>query len=123
MKPFVPDEVWVERSEIDTPIVRTVLERLEESPVRVVDDVRGAETKDFAAGKRRLLLQRRRGRFLEACPGGTNGVVCCNYLVLNLISNCPLDCSYCFLQEYLKNNPTMKVYTNADIPEEIANAV
>jgi spore photoproduct lyase len=39
-------------------------------------------------------------------------VVCCNYLVLNLISNCPLDCSYCFLQEYLGNNPAIKVFTN-----------
>jgi len=25
-----------------------------------------------------------------------------------------MDCSYCFLQEYLANNPTLKVFTNID---------
>jgi spore photoproduct lyase len=47
-------------------------------------------------------------------------LVCCNYLVVNLASNCPFDCSYCFLQEYLANNPTMKAFTNvADAMAEI----
>ncbi len=68
----------------------------------------------FAAGKRRLLLTRRRGDFLQHCPAGTSGMVCCNYLVISLGSNCPMDCSYCFLQEYLRNNPALKIYTNPE---------
>src|SRR5262249_9518810 len=43
---------------------------------------------------------------------GTAGMVCCNYLVIDFGSNCPFDCSYCFLQEYLANNPALKVFTN-----------
>jgi spore photoproduct lyase len=67
-----------------------------------------------------LILQRHRGSFLRHCPAGTAGLVCCNYLVVNLASNCPFDCSYCFLQEYLANNPTMKAFTNVgDALEEI----
>jgi spore photoproduct lyase len=35
-----------------------------------------------------------------------------------------MDCSYCFLQEYLANNPTLKVFTNvADLLREVAAVV
>lgn len=114
MKAFVPDEVWIERSEVDSPLARTLVSRLDPRVVRVLDDDVTVEAENFSAGKRRLLLQRQRGSFLRHCPAGTAGLVCCNYLVVNLASNCPFDCSYCFLQEYLANNPTMKAFTNVD---------
>jgi spore photoproduct lyase len=82
------------------------------------------ESDPFAVGKRRLLFTRQRSTFLEHCPAGTPGLVCCNYLVVSLMSNCPMDCSYCFLQEYLANNPTLKVFTNVnDLLREVATAV
>lgn len=119
-----PDEVLVERSELDAPVARAVLARVDPSRVRLLDDVAQAAPRDFAAGKRRLLLQRQRGGFLQACPAGTSGLVCCSYLVVNFGSNCPFDCSYCFLQEYLARNATMRVFTNvADGLDEIEAAV
>ncbi|MCJ7704578.1 MAG: DNA photolyase, partial [Desulfobacterales bacterium] len=39
--------------------------------------------------------------------------ICCGYYVINAISNCPMDCSYCVLQGYL-NNPFLTLYTNWD---------
>src|SRR5690606_146960 len=78
----------------------------------LVDDPKEAENLDFSAGKRRLLIARHGGSFLQHCPAGTTGLVCCNYLVVNFGSNCPYDCSYCFLQEYIANNPTTKLFTN-----------
>jgi spore photoproduct lyase len=111
---FVPDEVWIERSELHGPVAQTVLERLDGQPVRVVDDGAGVAAASFSAGKRRLVLQRQRGSFLRHCPAGTGGLVCCNYLVVNLSSNCPFDCSYCFLQEYLAENRPLRVFTNVD---------
>lgn len=114
MSRFIPDEIWIERSEIEAPLVRNVLARLSDRPVRVVDDPRQAEARDVGSGKKRLVLQRHRGSFVQACPAGTTGLVCCNYLVVHLGSNCPLDCSYCFLQEYVANNPSLKVFTNVD---------
>jgi spore photoproduct lyase len=116
----MPEEVWIERSEVETPLARTVLSRIGSVAVRVADDVSGADLADFRTGKRRLVLQRQRGAFVRACPAGTAGLVCCNYLVLNFASNCPLDCSYCFLQEYVANNPAVKAYTNVrDALDEI----
>lgn len=114
MTHFVPEEVWIERGEEESPAARTLRERLPHVPVRVAEDLRGSEHGDFAAGKRRLVLRRHRGSFLQHCPAGTSGLICCNYLVLNLTTNCPLDCSYCFLQEYLGNNPAVKAFTNVD---------
>ncbi len=82
----------------------------------VIDDRRELDETlrdgDFAAGKRVLLLAPRRGAFLEHCPAGTRGLACCNYLVVNFASNCPMDCRYCFLQEYLADNPALTAYVN-----------
>ncbi len=130
MKRYQPNEIFIERGEEDTPVVRRALARLPDVPVRLVDkgwerEAPAAGLADpFAVGKRRLLFARQRSTFLEHCPAGTPGLVCCNYLVVSLISNCPMDCSYCFLQEYLANNPTLKVFTNVeDLLREVAAVV
>src|SRR5271169_4492080 len=74
----------------------------------------------FGAGKRRLLIARRKTPFLMPCPAGSSKFACCGYLVLTLASNCPMDCSYCFLQEYLADNPAFQVYANfADSFDEL----
>lgn len=116
-----PEMLLVERGCEDTAVVRRARAALPDVPVEPVQDARTehrrprpAQGDRFGAGKRRLLLYRERGRFLAACQAGTPGLVCCNYLTLNLVSNCPYDCSYCFLQEYLANNPTLKAVTNVD---------
>lgn len=64
-------------------------------------------------GKKILLLTHFKGDFLKKCPG-TKGFICCNYYVLNLMTNCPLDCTYCILQEYLENNPVLKLFVNIE---------
>ena len=116
---FVPEAVWIERSERDTPVARAVRERFA-GPVALFDGrapVRPASVRD---GKRVLVLQRHRGAFLRHCPAGTAGLVCCNYVVVNLASNCPMDCSYCFLQDYLADAPALTAYTNvADALAEV----
>ena len=74
----------------------------------------------FGAGKRRMVIMRRRAPFLMACPAGSSEFACCGYLVLTLASNCPMDCGYCFLQEYLADNPGFQVYANyADAFDEL----
>jgi hypothetical protein len=43
-----------------------------------------AQPDPFAAGKRRLILMRRRSPFLMACPAGSGEFACCGYLILTL---------------------------------------
>jgi len=107
-----PESIWIERGEENSAVARRVLQALAGTPVHVVDDPSQAEPRSFIEGKRRLVLQRHGGTFLQHCPAGTTGMVCCNYLVVNFASNCPFDCSYCFLQDYVANNPAVKIFTN-----------
>ncbi|MCC6932516.1 MAG: hypothetical protein IT292_04590 [Deltaproteobacteria bacterium] len=67
----------------------------------------------MAEGKQTLLLTRYKGNWLKACPG-TARHICCNLYVVNQAEGCPLDCTYCILQAYLRRNPTLKIYTNTE---------
>jgi len=114
---FTQDAVVVERGAEETPMARRCRTRLPDVPFHVVDDRRDFTADvgtDFAAAKRRLFLAPHRGSFLGHCPAGTRGLACCNYLVMNLAANCPMDCGYCFLQEYLADNPPLTAYVNPE---------
>src|SRR5213593_5248820 len=117
MKPFAPAEVIVERGSETSPIFHNLRRSLPQVPFRYVEAVstpnrNGSLLNDgFGAAKRRLYLTKHKGEFFKKCPG-SDGQVCCNYFVINFASNCPMECSYCYLQEYLADNPTLKVFSN-----------
>src|SRR5215510_2384884 len=119
MQLFQPQEVVVERGSEASPIYRNLRNALLRTPFRIVDSVstesetRVSFASTFGASKKRLFLTRHKGEFLKKCPG-SDGQVCCNYFVINFASNCPMDCSYCYLQEYLANNSALKVFSNTD---------
>jgi spore photoproduct lyase len=111
---FLPDEILIERGAEATPMAERCRTRAPAVPFRTIDDRRELLGGDFAAAKRRLLLAPWRGPFLEHCPAGTRGLACCNYLVLTFASNCPMDCRYCFLQDYLADGPALTAYANPE---------
>src|SRR5579863_8607694 len=118
---FDLDAVFVEHGCADSALATRVLRALpHDVPVTLVADARDP----FGAGKRRLVIARRKTPFLMPCPAGSSKFACCGYLVLTLASNCPMDCSYCFLQEYLADNPAFQVYANyADSFDELDRLV
>lgn len=109
-----PQEIWIEEGAGDGAVAATTLERCAGVPVRALAPRAAPPRADFAAAKQSLVLKRHRGGFLQHCPAGTAGLVCCNYLVVNFASNCPFDCSYCFLQDYLADNPWLTAFTNVE---------
>ena len=117
MQLFQPEEVIVERGSEASPIYRNLRNALPLIPFRTVDAIStesgraDLSASTFGASKQRLFLTRHKGDFLKKCPG-SDGQVCCNYFVINFASNCPMDCSYCYLQEYLADNPELKVFSN-----------
>ncbi|HEX9444752.1 MAG TPA: radical SAM protein, partial [Candidatus Binatia bacterium] len=115
MKNFVPEEIIVESGSDRGPIYRNLKRAFPEVPFVIADrsEAGAPPPTAFGAAKRRLLLARHRGEFLKKCPG-SDGQVCCNYFVINFASNCSMDCSYCYLQEYLADNPALKVFGNVD---------
>jgi spore photoproduct lyase len=118
-KQFDLDAVFVEHGCANSELAARVLRALpRDIPVTHDADAREAARPasgapdPFGAGKRRLVIARRKTPFLMPCPAGSSKFACCGYLVLTLASNCPMDCSYCFLQEYLADNPAFQVYAN-----------
>ncbi len=69
--------------------------------------------RDFEASKQMLFITEFKGAFFKRCPGARPGLTCCNYFVLNLGSQCNMNCSYCYLQSFI-NSPVMKLYANID---------
>ena len=67
---------------------------------------------EFAPEKETLRLLSFPGRLLKPCPG-TREYLCCGYQILNIGTNCPLDCSYCILQAYF-NQPCLRVFVNLE---------
>jgi spore photoproduct lyase len=63
--------------------------------------------------KKVLYLTHRRGSLVKDCPGIVPGNICCRYQVINQTLNCPLNCSYCILQDYL-NQPATVIYTDTE---------
>src|SRR5580658_1004172 len=124
---FELDEIVIEERCRQSALAARVISRAPAAvPVKFIADARDAArpaigaADPFGAGKRRMAVMHRRAPFLMACPAGSSEFACCGYLVLTLASNCPMDCGYCFLQEYLADNPGFQVYANyADAFDEL----
>ncbi|OGV57557.1 MAG: hypothetical protein A2X49_00205 [Lentisphaerae bacterium GWF2_52_8] len=66
----------------------------------------------YRKGKGNIIISENRGDFIKKCPG-TRDFVCCDYYIIDLIFNCPLGCSYCFLNAYSESDDIV-IYTNLD---------
>ncbi len=122
--PFQIDRIYLDEVAEKDWVAQVLLKKLSHVSVERVQDKRGLIKRPLCAedpigtGKKNLLVTHFYGRRLKPCPG-TSRHICCGYYVINSITNCPMDCSYCVLQGYL-NNPFLTVYTNwEDLLQEI----
>ena len=118
---FRPQTIYIEEGAEEFPLTREVLKLYPEIPVErdvevssLIRDIRKTSSDVFGAGKKQLVLGKFKGSFLKKCPGISPGMVCCNYYVVNLLKNCIYDCSYCFLQDFLANNPLLVAFVNVE---------
>ena len=115
---YIPQKVFVEKRSFDFPLTKRILKNVGSVPSEVIDDSKElledikASKDAIGAGKKYLLITRQRGEFVKPCPC-TPGYLGCNYFILNIDLNCPLDCTYCILQNYL-TNPLITVHVNLE---------
>ncbi|HNV87081.1 MAG TPA: radical SAM protein, partial [Candidatus Omnitrophota bacterium] len=99
------------------PLARRVLDRLPDVPLTRVENPSEflRSFPDFHPGreKRRIWITRFKGPLVKECPGTGPSYLCCRYYVINSQLNCPMECSYCILQNYL-DSPFLTIYTNLD---------
>ena len=118
MLPYQIERVYLDEKAEQDWITQAVLANLPHVPVERVRDKKSlikqflATEDPLGAGKKNLFITHFYGRQLKPCPG-TSRHICCGYYVINVITNCPMDCSYCVLQDYL-NNPLLTLYSNMD---------
>lgn len=125
---FPIEKIYVDEKAKEDEWSRLLLERLSDVPVEVVSEKKPLikeallAADPFGVGKKRLFLTRFYGRRLKPCPG-TSHHICCGYKVINAVTNCPMDCSYCVLQVYL-NNPFLTIYVNwEDLLDEMESFI
>ena len=115
---YFPQRVYIEKGSLNFPLTQRVMKNIGKVPTEVLEDTTSLLenmriSRDvIEQGKKVLLLTSQRGEFIKPCPC-TPGYIGCNYYIINLDLNCPLDCSYCILQHYL-SNPLITVNVNLE---------
>jgi spore photoproduct lyase len=119
---YRPQHVWIDREVLDSPITANVVRALAGVPTTVVDAppalaLPSAPAARLSSAKKHLYLTAQRGQFVRPCPGASSrndeGQLCCGYTIVDVISNCDYECTYCYLQSYL-NAPYLTVYANLE---------
>jgi len=101
------EKLFIEKGAEPYAMTERILSKLQDL---LVADVEPPPAADPDKGTLRLLAFP--GEFLKPCPG-TKSYICCGYQILNVGTNCPLDCSYCILQAYF-NQPSLRVFVNLE---------
>lgn len=115
---YTPQKIYIEKNSLDFPLTKRILKNASQVPREIIEDSRlliedmKISRNAIQEGKKYLLLTQQRGEFVKPCPC-TPHYIGCNYFIINLELNCPLDCSYCILQHYL-TNPLITIYVNLD---------
>lgn len=120
MQSFRPTRIYIDAAVRDLPRVSRVLDMFADVPSEVISDASVLKKPiPMTEAKKMLFLTRHKGDAVKSCQG-LGDYVCCDYRTLSFISNCHLECSYCILQDYLKNNPVISFFMNV---EEILDEV
>lgn len=112
------DHVYIDEEAVVDPVAQRFLQIFSPDKISIVNEPplsqRGTlDAESFDRSKRLIHVRRHQGAFFKRCPGAKPGLVCCNYFVLNLGLQCHMNCSYCYLQDYI-NTPMLTVYSNVD---------
>jgi len=83
------------------------------------EEGRAAPDRGVPSSKRSLRVVRHQGAVLKPCTGRTSSLLCCNLRVITQTVGCPLDCSYCILQDYQNRS---QIVVRAD-PGEILDTL
>ncbi len=120
MQKFVPTCIYVDEQVQDSPWTERILAQFPDTPHKLVADAKELKKPiPMTEAKKMLFLTRFQGETVKTCQG-LGDYVCCEYRTISLVSNCHLECSYCILQDYLKNNPVITLFVNV---EEILQGV
>lgn len=115
---FLPRKVYIEKKSLNRALTKRILKNIGRVPLEIIEDSqdflekRKISRDSVKHGKKDLFITSQKGEFVKPCPC-TPHTIGCNYYIINLDLNCPLNCTYCILQHYL-SDPVITVHTNLD---------
>lgn len=114
MHDFAPQLIYVDRTVFSLPTTQRILQKYPHlSPIIIDDPKEIKQPIQHTAAKKELYLAEFKGQAIKSCQG-MGDYVCCLYYTIALVSDCHLECTYCILQDYLRNNPRITFYCNTD---------
>jgi len=128
---YRPERIIIDQAVAAEPLTEQICGRFPDVPRQVVENFAWHQNESgtdplrnpLTKGKKTLHLKYFKGTSIKACPGFSNELVCCNYFTLDLIENCPFECTYCILQAFL-NKPVITVHANLEeILEQVRQRV
>ena len=116
---YRPERIIIDKAVSTEPLTEQICASFPEVSKEIVDNFAWHQDESNADpllnplthGKKTLHLKYFRGASFKVCPGFSDKVICCNYFTLDLIENCPFECTYCILQAFL-NKPVITVHAN-----------
>jgi len=82
-----------------------------------------ADSLGYRDGKKEIGIMPKRGEAMGACATFSRKYICCRVHVLKSVHNCPFECSYCFLQDYLTDGLTKAVDDTAALMQEVKEKI
>ena len=73
----------------------------------------------FKDGKKEIHRISKKGTAMDTCATLNRKYLCCNVHVLRSVHNCPFECTYCFLQNYLTDGSTKIVDDASHLINEV----
>jgi len=113
------DRVYIDECSQESELASRCLQVFPKNKIEIVkgrpfpESAGELSAEEFDRSKKNLFVTEYKGHFFKRCPGNSSGLACCNYFVLNLGLQCDMNCSYCYLQDFI-NTPIMTVYSNID---------
>ena len=78
---------------------------------------------NYKDGKKEVHFIPKKGEAMGTCATFNRKYLCCNVHVLKSVLNCPFECSYCFLQNYLNDGVTKLVDNVDNLMEEVKDKI
>ena len=78
---------------------------------------------NYKDGKKEIRFIPKKGEAMGTCATFNRKYLCCNVHVLKSVLNCPFECSYCFLQNYLNDGVTKLVDNIDNLMEEVKDKI
>ena len=100
---YRPERIIIDKAVSSEPLTEQICARFPEVSKVIVDNFAWHQDESnvdplrnpLTHGKKTLHLKYFRGASFKVCPGFSDKVICCNYFTLDLIENCPFECTYC----------------------------